>query len=135
MTRRSKHSSEHPSERQSKRQKDVRISATSIIWGCATGMLAICIPLTNNSDQSHQGTIIPLAVLVAATVGTVAVWRSSPNPDFQPIEESNQVRELKQRIADLETIASVGELEWQRRIQSTVKSELPMRDRLDDTER
>lgn len=51
-----------------------KIAATAIIWGFATGMLAICIPLVSITES---GTILPLAVILGATASTVVVWLSS----------------------------------------------------------
>jgi hypothetical protein len=49
----------------------VKIGATAIIWGFATGMLAICIPLVNITDS---GIVLPLAVIIGATGSTLSVW-------------------------------------------------------------
>ena len=51
-----------------------KIGTTAIIWGFATGMLAICIPLVSITES---GTILPLAVILGATASTVVVWLSS----------------------------------------------------------
>jgi hypothetical protein len=51
-----------------------KIGATAIIWGLATGMLAICIPLVS---MTKSGVILPMAVILGATASTLAVWLSS----------------------------------------------------------
>ena len=51
-----------------------KIGTTAIIWGFATGMLAICIPLVSMTDS---GIILPLAVILGAAGSTVVVWLSS----------------------------------------------------------
>ncbi len=48
-----------------------KIGATAIIWGFATGMLAICTPLVNITDS---GIILPLAVIVSAAGSTLSIW-------------------------------------------------------------
>jgi hypothetical protein len=52
----------------------IKIGTTAIIWGFATGMLAICIPLVS---MTESGIILPLAVILGATGSTVVVWLSS----------------------------------------------------------
>ncbi|MEL7035816.1 MAG: hypothetical protein AAFO04_09400 [Cyanobacteria bacterium J06592_8] len=52
-----------------------KIGSTAIIWGFSTGMLAICIPLVS---MTESGVILPLAVVIGATISTVVVWLSSP---------------------------------------------------------
>lgn len=101
-----------PSEKA--RPKDLRVPATATIWGCTTGMLAICLSLTTQPHQSSQGTMISLAILIAAAVSTVAIWRSAgyrqPSSD-----EAYVIRELRERVLNLETIATSGGLggDWQ----------------------
>lgn len=51
-----------------------KIATTAIIWGFATGMLAICIPLVS---ITQSGIILPLAVILGTTASTVVVWLSS----------------------------------------------------------
>ncbi|MBD3885453.1 hypothetical protein IFO70_27385 [Phormidium tenue FACHB-886] len=110
-----------PKEKSVKR--DIRLSATAIIWGCTTGMLAICLSLTNEPHQGSQGTTISLALLAAA-VSTVVVWNSMKSA--QPsMEAAEQIRQLKERIIDLEAIASSSEIEWHRSIQPAAKQDLP----------
>lgn len=72
---------------------------TSTIWGCATGMLAICIPL---SAASNSGPIIPIAVVAGAAAGTVAVWRSDKKS--QNALQPDRLQRIEQRLGDLETI-------------------------------
>ncbi len=73
-------------------KKDRRIDATAIIWGCTTGMMAIL---------KQSSIILPLAVIVGATISTVAIWRNNKKQYF---ESSNDFKQIKQRISDLETI-------------------------------
>ena len=51
-----------------------KIGTTAIIWGFSTGMLAICIPLIS---MTESGVILPLAIVIGATISTVFVWLNS----------------------------------------------------------
>lgn len=96
----------------SQHQKDIRLAATSKIWTFATGMLAICIPL---SAVTRSGPILPLAVITGATAGTYVVWRNPENQSRNNFSPGN-VKELEQRIANLEAIVSHQELDLERKI-------------------
>ncbi len=96
----------------SQHQKDIRLAATSKIWTFATGMLAICIPL---SAVTRSGPILPLAVITGATAGTYVVWRNPENQSRNNLSPGN-VKELEQRIANLEAIVSHQELDLDRKI-------------------
>jgi uncharacterized small protein (DUF1192 family) len=96
----------------SQHQKDIRLAATSKIWTFATGMLAICIPL---SAVTRSGPILPLAVITGATAGTYVVWRNPENQSRNNLSPGT-VKELEQRIANLEAIVSHQELDLDRKI-------------------
>jgi hypothetical protein len=108
MGRRSKH-------------RSPQVTATGIIWGCATGMLAICIPLV---DESDSGAWLPLAVVAGAATGTVAVWRS-PQRDETQLPTLNSQLPLEQRVANLEAICSSSEFDLPARLK-----QLETRDRV-----
>jgi hypothetical protein len=91
-------------------ETDTRVSATKQIWGYATGMLVICIPLVG---VTRSGPILPLAVVTSAAIGTVAVWRGNRELNDNL---TNSIKNLEQRVVDLETICSSQEVELQRRI-------------------
>lgn len=88
--------------------EDLRSKTTGKIWGCATGMLGICIPL---ADVSHSGVMLPIFVLMAAAAGTIAVWmrggtvvvnsRGGADADSQ-----KRIQELEERLASLEAITN-----------------------------
>ena len=78
----------------------IKVGTTAIIWGFATGMMAICIPLV---AMSRSGIILPLAVILGASTSTVAVWRSG---NQKVVELSNNFQQIEQRVRDLETICS-----------------------------
>lgn len=88
---------------------DPRPKVTYAIWGAATGMFALCIPL---AALTRGAAIIPAAVALGAGVGTVSVWRSD-RYSKNKLETENSVRSLEERIANLEAIASSAELEVQ----------------------
>ena len=81
-------------------QNGTKIATTAIIWGFATGIMAICIPLVS---ISRTGIILPLAVILGTTISTVTVWRSS---NQKAVELSNNLQQIEQRIVNLETICS-----------------------------
>ncbi|NJM72043.1 MAG: hypothetical protein HC862_18685 [Scytonema sp. RU_4_4] len=82
---------------------------TYVIWGFATGMFALCIPL---AALTRGAAIIPAAVALGAGAGTVAVWRSDRHSKHRLAAEQ-KVQLLEERIANLEAIASSAELEIQ----------------------
>jgi len=96
------------------------IAATSIIWFFATGMLAICIPLVDITGSE----ILPLAVITGAAVGTFAVWHSSDNQLRNSPLPTNSMKELEQRVANLEVICSSQELALHNTIKQLEKDEL-----------
>ncbi|MBW4504885.1 MAG: hypothetical protein KME57_36425 [Scytonema hyalinum WJT4-NPBG1] len=93
--------------------QDVRVAATSRIWGIAVGMLAICIPL---SAVTKSGPILPLATLTGAAVGTAAVWRSDDKKSKSNSLPQQKVELLEQRIANLETIVSSEDFDLRMKI-------------------
>ncbi|MBW4567108.1 MAG: hypothetical protein KME31_03505 [Tolypothrix carrinoi HA7290-LM1] len=93
--------------------EDIRVTATTKIWGLTVGILAICVPL---SVVTKSGAIIPLAAIGGAGVGTVAVWRSGDKKYQNKLLSPQQVELLEQRIADLETIVSGEEFDLRMKI-------------------
>ncbi len=97
------------------------VRTTAIIWGLATVMLGICIPLTK---ITKSGVILPLAVIIGASGGTVAVCRTStrsafsgegrPNPN-KITESLERFAQLETRIIDLETICSSQDFDRERK--------------------
>ena len=80
--------------------KNIKVEATFIIWGCTTGIMAICIPLVS---ASGTGAILPLAVIIGASASTISVWISDREKDSKP---SNNLQQIEQRIRNLETICT-----------------------------
>ena len=83
--------------------KGALIGVTAIIWGFATGMLAICIPLVS---MTGSGVILPLAVILGASLGTAVAWLSSAQQARKISELSNSIQALEQRVMNLETICN-----------------------------
>jgi hypothetical protein len=82
-------------------ERNPKVRATAAIWGSATGMLAVCIPLV---AITNSGIILPLLVILGAGGGTVAVWFA---PDQRHREETRllqTVKVLEERVINLETI-------------------------------
>ncbi|MDJ0568325.1 MAG: hypothetical protein QNJ53_04700 [Pleurocapsa sp. MO_192.B19] len=51
-----------------------KIGSTAIIWGLATGMMAISIPIVK---MTQTGIILPLAVVIGVSLSTIAIWLST----------------------------------------------------------
>ena len=79
------------------------IATTAIIWGFATGMLAICIPIV---ALTKSDPILPLALILGASGSTAVVWRNSGERNSKVSELTNSVSKLQHRVVDLETICS-----------------------------
>ena len=105
----------------SKNSKDIRLAATSKIWSFAIGMLAICIPLSN---ATNSGVILPITVVVGATVGTASVWRASTEKLTGEIQAAEKIKQLEGRIADLETIVTSEKIDWRLFIEPSPESKV-----------
>jgi hypothetical protein len=103
----------------SEQSQDMRLKVTSRIWAFATGMLAICVPL---SAATKSGAVIPVAVIAGAAIGTTSIWRSGSKSSNR-LEDSYKLEKLEGRIADLEAIIATQDVDLQRRIESTAKSD------------
>lgn len=104
--------------KKSEQPKDVRLAATTRIWGCTVGILAICVPLSIPLRSS----LVPLAALTGATIGTVAVWRSDDKKYKGNQLAPQQVELLEQRLRDLEAIVSSEDYDLKKRL-SLLESE------------
>ncbi|BAZ09679.1 hypothetical protein NIES4071_14890 [Calothrix sp. NIES-4071] len=96
--------------KKSEQSKDIRLAATTRIWGCTVVILAISVPLSIPLRNS----LIPLAALAGATVGTVAVWRDDRKSKGYMAPQ--QVELLEQRIRDLEAIVSSEDYDLKARL-------------------
>jgi hypothetical protein len=104
-------------QQQPESSQSARVKVTSSIWGCAVGMMGICIPLTAITES---GPILPIVVIAGATLGTAAVWvgeivsivlnsgqaRNAVTTDDkqQTADLNGRIRELEERLANVETI-------------------------------
>ncbi len=78
-----------------------KLAATAIIWGFATGMLGICIPLVSMTDS---GFILPLAVIIGASFTTAVVWLSFNRVSSHSVDLSDSIEALKEQEATLDTM-------------------------------
>jgi hypothetical protein len=111
----------HPSLQNSAKavKKSPQLKAIESIWGLAIGMLGICIPLVAITES---GIILPLAVILGAS-GTSAVIGSTDKQQ-QDQELHNSIKALEERVMNLETIVSQGELEMPQTYQPLKSSDL-----------
>lgn len=89
--------SDRPPERQST-HLGLKIAATAIIWGFATGMLAICIPLSAMTDSGDR---LGIAIVIGVSSSTITIWLSHGKP-FQQADAAKSVQTLQQRVETLE---------------------------------
>ena len=94
----------------SKKLRKVQLATTLGVWIIATGMLALCIPLLT---ITKSGIIFPLTVVSGASIVAITVWRSSNLQTINSIALSNSMKELEQRVTNLEVICSNEELSFQ----------------------
>ena len=78
-----------------------KVEATSSIWGCAIGMLGVCIPLVSITES---GILLPLLVALSAGAGTAAVWLAPDQRQQQEIHLVQTLQALEERVINLETI-------------------------------
>lgn len=78
-----------------------KLAATAIIWGFATGMLGICIPLVSMTDS---GVILPLTVIIGASLTTVVVWLSLSRVPRRTLELLSDIESLKAQQTILEAV-------------------------------
>ncbi|WP_218082636.1 hypothetical protein [Anthocerotibacter panamensis] len=82
--------------------RDIRLKATSMIWGFALGGLGISIPLT---AVTQSGQTIPLMVLMAATISTAVVWKTTSGAGTAQLPPSS-LKQIEERLSNLETIVT-----------------------------
>ncbi|MEO0488177.1 MAG: hypothetical protein AAF215_10555 [Cyanobacteria bacterium P01_A01_bin.123] len=78
-----------------------KVQATGTIWGCAIGMLGVCIPLV---AITNSGLILPLLVILSAVGGTVAVWLAPDKRQRGEAHLAQTIKVLEARVMNLETI-------------------------------
>ncbi len=98
-------------------EKNPKIRAISAIWGFATGMLGICVPLVAITES---GVTLPIAVILGATGTSAVVWSSSRSQDDEDLDRS--VQQLHERVINLELIASSSDIDLQKQFQELESS-------------
>ncbi|MEQ9670831.1 hypothetical protein [Coleofasciculus sp. G2-EDA-02] len=93
-----------------------KLAATAIIWGFATGMLGICIPLVS---MTESGVILPLAVIIGASFTTAVVWLSFSQVSRNTFDLINSIESLNESEATLNTIDNSDNVDSQQKIQTT----------------
>lgn len=101
---------EHQFKINPKKLRKIKLATTLGVWVIATGMLAFCIPFVTVTES---GVILPLAVILGAAVATVAIWRRYDRHTINSVALANNVKDLEQRVANLEVICSNEELNFQ----------------------
>ncbi len=93
---------------------DIRLKATGLIWGPATGMLGICIPLV--AIGGSEAIVLPALVLIGATISTLAIWLSSGgNRSEAALPAASRLRQIEERLSNLETITTGTDVNLQAR--------------------
>jgi hypothetical protein len=82
-------------------ENNPKVRATAAIWGCAIGMLGVCIPLV---AITNSGVLLPLLVILGAGGGTVAVWLAPDERQREELRLAQTVKLLEERVRNLETI-------------------------------
>jgi hypothetical protein len=82
-------------------ESNPKVRATAAIWGCAIGMLGVCIPLV---AITKSGVLLPLLVLLGAGGGTAAVWFAPDKRQQEELRLNQTIKALEERVMNLETI-------------------------------
>ena len=97
---------------ETQRTQDIRAIATKTIWSYATGMIALTMIFGPTAMKSG---LLPITIVAGAAGGTAAVWRS-PDRNSKKLSQGMAMKQLEQRVADLETIASAEGLDFEHRL-------------------
>jgi len=104
----------HLSKDKSPQPTNLKADMTTKIWGFATGILAICVPL---SAVTKSGPLLPFAVITGATVGTGVIWQSEDKKFDHSPSSAKKLAILQERVANLEMIISSEDINLQQKIQ------------------
>ncbi len=107
---------QHHAPREHK-EEDIRVKLLGTIWGCAMGMLGICIPLMAVAGRSMGdfAAVLPLGVVAGAASASIAVLShfkgsassaAATHDARQMTQQATRLHELEERLANLETINS-----------------------------
>jgi hypothetical protein len=82
--------------------KDARVQITKSIWALSTAMMGISIPIVGITNSP----LLPLCVLGAAAVSTVAVWLGGKVSAQGQADKSlrEQLQQMEDRLANVETM-------------------------------
>jgi hypothetical protein len=86
-------------------QKDIRVTIISKIWAYATASIALSV-LFAGPGRSWKVILLPSTIALGATISTVAIWGKSNRRRHDFLLPSENLDELKQRIENLEEIAT-----------------------------
>lgn len=87
--------------------KDSRVATIKHIWSYGTGMLALTVIFSDHP-------VPPIVVASGAAAATAIVWQSDKKSTASL--PSSQLQLIEERVANLEAIASSGDLDLQERI-------------------
>lgn len=93
-------------------QKDVRVTIISRVWASATAMLLIAM-LLNGQGRERGGLFLSAAIVVGATISTIVVLRRVRDSPHGIPSQSEALEAFKQRIENLEAIATTGAGQWE----------------------
>ncbi|MCA1991517.1 MAG: hypothetical protein LDL41_05645 [Coleofasciculus sp. S288] len=93
--------------------KDSRTATIKHIWAYGTGMLALCVIFSDHPAP-------PIVVASGAAVATAVVWNSDKKS--QNGLQTNQLQQIEERLANLETIAGSGDFDLQAKLKQLESS-------------
>lgn len=105
-------------------QKDIRVSIISRIWAYATVMFLISI-LLNSQGQDRKVLFLPAIILLGAVTSTIVVLRKLRDHQYETLFPSKKLEELKQRIENLEVIASSDD--WEHALKQLAQTKIQTR--------
>jgi hypothetical protein len=108
--------------------EDLRLKATRTVWLGAIGMLGVCIPLVGILG-GNGGPLLPLAVIVGATVVTARIWKATGDQEAAAgsspaaLSPGKAPLSLEDRLANLETIVTREDWQLKERIERLEKKQ------------
>ncbi|MBD2311543.1 hypothetical protein H6G20_07715 [Desertifilum sp. FACHB-1129] len=105
--------------REPQSQEDIRSKTTKTIWSYATGMIALSVIFASGMRYS---VLLPISIAAGAAGGTAAVWLS----DKKQLDKAESLRQLEDRIANLETIAGTSDFSLEQRIRQLESRDRPL---------
>lgn len=93
-------------------QNDVRVTIISRIWACATVMFLISV-LPTYQGQDRRTLFLPATIVLGAATSTIVVLRKVRYPQQDTLFPSEPLKEFKQRLENLEAIATSDASHWE----------------------